>query len=134
MPVCELSSSRAPPGLPRPSLDCAVFHVPSSEYLANPIHALTCLARFWEALPGDSRGDASTKSSHLIWTPFYNAELWAVPGVVSVMGSWGLETAGKEGPSVDFCVCLSGTCLFYNSGMTFFQESKYVFVLPLHAG
>lgn len=46
-----------------------------------------------------------------------------------MMGSWGLEVAGKELPSVDFYICLSGTCLFYNSGMTFFQESKYVFVL-----
>lgn len=47
MPAFELSS-QAPRVLPRPSLDCRVFHVPSPKYLANPVHALTCLARFWD--------------------------------------------------------------------------------------
>lgn len=41
-----------PSGAPRvwwrPSSDCAVFHVPSSEYLASSVHALTFLARFWD--------------------------------------------------------------------------------------
>lgn len=49
-------------------------------------------------------------------------------------GKSGLKAAGKGLPSVDFCICLSGTCLFYNSGMTFFLESKYVFVLTLTPG
>lgn len=35
-------------GLWRPSLDCAVFYVPSSKYLASSVYALTFLARFWD--------------------------------------------------------------------------------------
>lgn len=54
---------------------------------------------------------------------------WGIcDGRLGIGGGWERE----EFPSVDFCVCLSGTCLFYNSGMTFFLESKYAFVLTLN--
>jgi hypothetical protein len=77
-------------------------------------------------------GDASTLALICFGLPLDHAQLQAVPRVGFVVGSWGLEAAGKGLPFVDFCMCLSGTCLFYNSGMTFFLESKYVFVLTLN--
>lgn len=49
--VC-LSVSWRPTGIEEASLDHAAFHVPSSEYLANFLHAFTFLARFWNAFLG----------------------------------------------------------------------------------
>ena len=49
--VC-LSVSWRPTGIEEASLDRAAFHVPSSEYLANFLHAFTFLARFWNAFLG----------------------------------------------------------------------------------
>lgn len=93
-----------------------------------------CTCTHLPSLPGDSGRDASAPVLLGFGLLFYNADFWAQCGAGFVMGSWGLEVAGDELPSVDFCMCLSGTCLFYNSGMTFFQESKYVFVLTLNPG
>ena len=49
--VC-LSVSWRPTGIEEASLDRAAFHVPSSKYLANFLHACTFLARFWNAFLG----------------------------------------------------------------------------------
>ena len=79
----------------RPSLDRAVFHVPSSKYLASSVHALTFLARVW--VPSRRlRRRCFHHRCHLSWTLFLQCRIpgCARGGVYD--GQLGSEVAGKE--------------------------------------
>lgn len=138
MPVCEqcvqrlaLSSSTEGSVEAIARLCSFIFHLPSI-LLIPYMHSPSWLGSGMP--PRRLRRRCFHQISHLSWTPFLQCRVSGCMREGLALGSRGWETTGKELPSVDFCIYLSGTCLFYNSGMTFFQESKYVFVLTLKSG
>lgn len=133
LPVCEFC---VPVGLvsPAPKPSCkshqaswCCIPAPAYKYLANSPCTFSCQVRPWLLF---HRLRRRLPPPHLLGLPFDSAGRQDMcrgicDGRLGIGGGW--ERQGF--PSVNFCICLSGTCLFYNSGMTFFLESKYVFVL-----